>query len=142
MGQYDDIIHLPHHCSEKRSHMSRQDRAAQFSPFAALIGFDSAIEETSRLTDFRPELADYRKDQLDHILRWLTEQLPRHPRVSICRFVPDSRKSGGHCETIMGRIRKIDLYRQCIVMTDGTEVMLSSILIMESPDFREENNTE
>ena len=44
--QYDDIIHLPHHVSKIRPQMSMQDRAAQFSPFAALTGYDAAIKET------------------------------------------------------------------------------------------------
>ncbi len=55
MNQYDDIIHLPHHVSSKRPQMSMNDRAAQFSPFAALTGYEEAVEETARITNERAE---------------------------------------------------------------------------------------
>ena len=54
--EYDDIIHLPHHVSSKRPQMPMSDRAAQFSPFAALTGYDDAIQETGRLTEQKIEL--------------------------------------------------------------------------------------
>lgn len=135
MGEYDDILYLPHHRSRKRSHMSMQDRAAQFSPFAALTGFDDAIEETGRLTDRRPELAEYGSAQLDRVLHQLIELLPQHPTVSITCFVPDVRKSGGAYETIEGNVQKIDLYRRLLTLTGGREVLLGDIVYMESPQI-------
>ena len=48
MGKYDDIINLPHHVSKEHPQMSMYMRAAQFAPFAALTGHDSAIEETAK----------------------------------------------------------------------------------------------
>ena len=48
MGNYDDIINLPHHVSKHHPQMSMHDRAAQFAPFAALTGHSDAIEETAR----------------------------------------------------------------------------------------------
>lgn len=42
---YEDIIALPHPASKKHHRMSALDRAAQFSPFAALNGYDEVIEE-------------------------------------------------------------------------------------------------
>lgn len=48
-NEYQDIIHLPHHVSETRAQMAIADRAAQFSPFAALTGYDAAIEEAKRV---------------------------------------------------------------------------------------------
>ena len=137
MGSYDDIIHLPHHRSKKRCHMSMEDRAAQFSPFAALTGFEAAISETGRLTDSRPELADYGTEQLDRMLRWLQDQLPRCPQVTITRFLPDQRKAGGSREVCSGRVKKIDLYGRQLLMEDGTVVALSSILAIESAEYRE-----
>ena len=133
MGNYDDIICLPHHRSKKRIHMSMQDRAAQFSPFAALTGFDSALEETGRLTDNRPELMDYGNMQLDRALARLLELLPQQPSVSLTCFVPDTRKSGGHFETISGRVQKIDLYHQILVLTDGRSLSLEHITRIDSP---------
>ena len=47
--RYDDIIHLPHHVSDTHPQMSLIDRAAQFSPFAALTGHTDAIKETEKL---------------------------------------------------------------------------------------------
>lgn len=135
MGDYDDILLLPHHRSQKRSPMSLQDRAAQFSPFAALTGFDAAIEETGRLTDCRPELLDYENAQLDYMLTRLVELLPQLPRVYITCFLPDSKKSGGCYETVNGRAQKIDLYRKILTMTDGREIPLTDILHMESPEI-------
>jgi len=133
MGNYDDIIHLPHPRSKKRSPMSMQDRAAQFSPFAALTGFDAAIKETGRLTDYRPELLDYENAQLDQMLAKLLELLPQRPQVSVTYFIPDNKKSGGRYETVSGRVQKIDLYRKLLTMTDGREIPLTDILHMESP---------
>lgn len=137
MGDYDDILFLPHHRSKKRSPMSIQDRAAQFSPFAALTGFDAAIEETGRLTDCRPELLDYENAQLDHMLTRLLDLLPRQPQVSVTYFLPDSKKTGGRYETARGRAQKIDLYRKVLTMTDGSEIPLTEILHMESPEIPE-----
>ena len=127
-GQYDDIIHLPHHRSKRRSHMSLQDRAAQFSPFAALTGFDSAIEETGRLTDSRVELEEYGRSILDRKLAFLLDHIQDQPQVSVTYFCPDTRKSGGTYREVSGRVRKIDLYRQIITMTDGREIAVDEIV--------------
>ena len=45
---YDDIINLPHPSSTKHPRMSMYNRAAQFSPFAALTGYEKAIEEARK----------------------------------------------------------------------------------------------
>lgn len=137
METYEDIIHLPHHRSARRPHMSLQDRAAQFSPFAALTGFEAAIEETGRLTDCRPELMEYGNAQLDQTLARLLELLPRQPQVSITCFVPDERKHGGHRETVSGCLLKIDLYNKIITLTDGRRLSLGDILCIESPEIRD-----
>lgn len=137
MGDYDDILLLPHPRSKKRSPMSMEDRAAQFSPFAALTGFDAAIEETGRLTDCRPELLEYENAQLDQMLAKLLELLPQHPLVSVTCFVPDNRKSGGRYETVSGQVQKIDLYNKRLILTDGRAISLTDILHMESPAIPE-----
>lgn len=134
MENYDDIIHLPHHRSKKRSHMSAQDRAAQFSPFAALTGFDAAIEETGRLTDCRPELLDHGMAQLDQALTRLMELIPLAPLITATYFIEDDKKSGGHCESITGQLQKIDLYRKTLTFTDGRQICLGDILHIESPE--------
>lgn len=79
-GQYDDIIRLPHPDSPKHPRMSLYDRAAQFSPFAALTGHGAAIAETGRLTDQRMELDEYEMARVDAELQRLQELFPAGPR--------------------------------------------------------------
>lgn len=134
---YEDIITLPHHRSKLRSHMSMHDRAAQFSPFAALTGFESAITETGRITDHRLELEEYGKSVLDTKLTQLIEQVKQQPHVSILFFQPDARKAGGAYTEVTGQIRKIDLYRQKIIMMDGSEIPTGEIISIESDGFPE-----
>ncbi|MCD8005221.1 MAG: hypothetical protein LUE91_06155, partial [Oscillospiraceae bacterium] len=92
---YSDIINLPHHVSATRPHMSMHDRAAQFSPFAALTGYDAAVKETARLTDQRAELDDDMKEKLSERINLLQENLAAAPAVEITYFIPDERKEGG-----------------------------------------------
>lgn len=136
-GKYDDIIDLPHHISKKRPHMSLQDRAAQFSPFAALTGYEEAIEETGRLTDSRTELGEFDTAVLDRKYRRLSELSPQQPAIIITRFVPDTRKSGGAYVTVTGRLKKIDTYLCSVILTDGTHIPFSDILSVESDALEE-----
>ena len=76
---YDDIIHLPHHVSKTRPQMSMEDRAAQFSPFAALTGYDAAILETGRLTDEKVELGEETRAILDRKQKYLAEIISSRP---------------------------------------------------------------
>ena len=126
-GAYDDILHLPHYRSSRRPHMSIHDRAAQFSPFAALTGFDSAIEETGRLTDQRIEQEEYGCSLLDRRLSVLLEHLPEQPEAVISYFCPDQRKDGGSYQEASGRVHKVDLYRQVLSLADGQEIPLGNI---------------
>ena len=129
-GKYDDIIALPH--PEPRTHprMSLHDRAAQFSPFAALTGHSAAIAETGRLTDSRITLDESEMARVDAALQRLRELLPQAPTVSITYFVPDERKAGGSYQTITGEVKRIDTVsgtiqltnRQCISIADTFNV--------------------
>ena len=92
--KYDDIINLPHHTSPTRPRMTMIDRAAQFSPFAALTGYDAAVKETARLTENRIELDEYEKSALNDRLQIVQERLSDTPVISIKYLVPDERKSG------------------------------------------------
>lgn len=132
MGKYDDIIHLPHHESTKHPKMPALDRAAQFSPFAALTGHNAAITETSRLTDSRVELDEIRKEELDERLQRIRESLAHKPQVSITYFVPDAKKEGGAYLTITGSIRKIEENKRQIIMEDGTVIPMNDIYEIES----------
>ena len=133
--QYDDIIDLPHHVSATRPRMSMIDRAAQFSPFAALTGYDAAIKETGRLTDERIELSEESRAVLDRKQQLLVDNLADHPEVSVTYFVPDERKAGGAYVTVTGRVKKVDDYQRLLLLTDGAKIPLDEILDMESELF-------
>lgn len=133
--QYDDIINLPHYVSPTRPRMSMIDRAAQFSPFAALTGYDAAIRETGRLTDQRIELSEDSRAALDRKQQLLVECLADHPEVSVTYFIPDERKSGGAYVTVTGIVKKVDDYQRLLLLTDGTKIPLDDILDLESELF-------
>lgn len=128
MSKYDDIVHLPHHVSRKHPQMSMKDRAAQFSPFAALTGYDAAIAETARLTDQRVELDEYERQALNEKLQFISEHLNEHPKVSITYFLPDARKDGGEYVTVTGNVKKIDDYEHKIVLMDGMEILMEDMI--------------
>lgn len=125
--KYDDIIDLPHHVSAKRAKMSLVDRGAQFSPFAALTGFDAAIQETGRLTDARVELTESAKAALNEKIRHLADTANRQPRVTVTYFLPDQRKSGGEYITVTGQVKKVDPYIGAVILTDGRRIPFADI---------------
>lgn len=126
-GKYGDIINLPHPTSQNHPRMSLYDRAAQFSPFAALTGHHAAIAETGRLTDQRIELDESEIARVDAELQHLQELLPDRPTVSITYFVPDERKSGGSYRTITSEVKRIDAVNGMIQMTDRREIAIEDV---------------
>ncbi len=133
---YEDIIHLPHHVSSNRAQMLVSDRAAQFSPFAALTGFDGEIKETARLTDKRMELEEGAKAILDEKLRILNEQLSSQPEIIIEFFQPDELKAGGAYLSVRGTVKKIDAYHHTVVMQDGKSIPIEEIVDITGEMFR------
>lgn len=131
MGKYDDIIHLPHPVSTKHARMSRLDRAAQFSPFAALTGFDATIAETGRLTDEIIELDESRIEVLNARLQYLVSVISRQPGVRITYFREDERKAGGAYVTVSGQVKKVDTYGHTVVLTDGTVILMETVRDLE-----------
>ena len=125
MKNYDDIIGLPHHVSATHPHMSVADRAAQFSPFAALTGYEEVIDETGRRTDARPEQDEARLAELDAALRAV---MLRGGRAHIVWFAEDVRKEGGHFCSADGTIAKIDAAGRRIVLEDGTAILTRDIV--------------
>jgi hypothetical protein len=134
--QYDDIINLQHYVSNHREHMSILDRAAQFSPFAALTGFDGAIKETARLTDQRIELDEAAKIILDEKLRIVQEQLSRQQEIELVFFRPDEMKAGGAYISVRGTVKKIDGYERAVVMQDGTRIPIEKIVDITGDMFQ------
>lgn len=129
---YDDILYLPHPTSRTHPRMSRQDRAAQFSPFAALTGYEDTVKETARLTEERPILTEDEMAELDTRLRLAMEL---GAEVTVTWFRPDSRKSGGTCVTATGRIRKADEIQRILTMEDGIKIPIQEITAVDSSIF-------
>lgn len=129
--EYDDIINLPHHTSSNRPRMSVIDRAAQFSPFAALTGYEDAVKEAARLTGKRMELDEYEKASLDQSLHQILAHLEEHPEAAVTYFQPDERKEGGAYLSVTGRIKKIDSCERCLIMMDGKKIPLDDIAALD-----------
>ena len=126
-NRYDEIMGLPHHVSKTRPQMPMSDRAAQFAPFAALTGYDSAIKETGRLTDERIELDEEALTALNRKYQLLIEALDDAPEVTIIYFQPDARKAGGQYVSATGTVKKVDTFGRRILLQDGTRIPLDSV---------------
>lgn len=126
-SRYDDIIHLPHPVSKQHTQMSVYDRAAQFSPFAALSGYGDAIKETERFTGEKIELDEDARAILDEKLRAVLEQPRPRPEVTITYYQPDGKKAGGSYVTCTGRIKKTDPVQGLLVLEDGTKIPLADM---------------
>ncbi len=124
---YNDIIHLPRPDSP-RPRMSIGDRAAQFSPFAALKGYDDEIDEAARTTQQRIERDDQFAEELNEKLLSLCQHAAAHPLVSVTYFRPDDKKSGGAYLTTLQPLRKVDTDRRTLVFADGLAVPFDDIL--------------
>ena len=135
-GGYDDIIHLPHHTSPTRPRMAMIDRAAQFSPFAALTGHAAAVKETARVTAAQMELTEDSKAILDEKLQMLMELLPSGPEAVITYFEPDERKAGGAHIEVIGHVIKIDTHQRAVTLTNGAVIPMDRIVEIDAEIFR------
>ena len=132
---YEDIINLPHHVSKTRPQMSMIDRAAQFSPFAALTGYDAAIKETGRLTDEKIEMDEEALNILNMKFQLLVDRLADEPEITFTYFKPDERKAGGAYIDVTGKVKKVDDFERLIVMQNGTKKPMDDILNIEGEIF-------
>jgi len=112
------------------------DRAAQFSPFAALTGYEDAVEETARLTDSRLELSEDMKTILNEKMQMILDNAENEPIVTITYFVPDKKKSGGAYVDVTGIVKEIDEYERCVVMTDKKKIPIEQIRAIEGELFK------
>ncbi len=130
--KYENMLYLKRPVSRNHPPMDLKDRAAQFSPFAALTGYGDAVKETARQTEQRRELDEYEKAALDEQLRELEAQM----KATITYFVPDDRKEGGAYHTVRGMVRKMDHARHRIFLglEDGIEecIPIEEILLMDT----------
>ena len=120
--KYDDIIELPHHVSKKHPPLSRASYAAQFSPFAALTGYDRIVAEAARTTDERIELGEAEAALLSLKLKLTAEHAKEHPAVTLTYFKRDERKEGGAYVEKTGAVKRIDEIDRTVIFTDGAKI--------------------
>lgn len=134
-GKYDDIKHLSRPQYDEFPPMSMHDRAAQFSPFAALVGYDDAVVETARLTNSRIELTEDQAAALDEKLNRLLDMLDEQPEIKVTYFVPDDKKSGGRYAEKVGIVRIFDSYANELEFTDRTRIEIQDIVQIEGEEL-------
>ena len=132
--RYDDMLHLPHPVSATRLPMPRQNRAAQFALFDALSGYGAAIREAARTTEDRTVLDESAKQRLNLRLQLLLQQ-PETTELTVTWFLPDDRKNGGAYIRTVGNLKKIDVFRGVLRLTDGTDIPIEDIFSLESDLF-------
>lgn len=125
---YEDIINLPHHISKKHPQMSLEERSAQFAPFAALTGYEDAIDETARLTDERIDINEDVKEKLNEKIKNINKNINKTPEITVTYFVPDNKKSGGKYLVIKEKIKKIDEINQLLIFTNGSKIKINDII--------------
>lgn len=129
--KYDDMIDLPHHVSGSHPQMDMMNRAAQFSPFAALTGYEEAIDETARLTQEKAELDENEKARLDEAFSYIREHFSEKPFVTVTYFKEDLFKAGGSYEIHNGIVKKIDETNRTILFEDGMKLYMEDIMNIE-----------
>ena len=125
--KYRNIIHLPHHVSPTRTPMSKVARAAQFSPFAALVGYDAMIDETNRTTEEKFDFGEEDRAELDRKLALIVENQSQKPIVEITYFIADKKKEGGSYRTVTKQIKRVDFVRRKLLFTDRTELSIDDV---------------
>lgn len=135
MSKYDDIIDLPRPAS-KHPKLGDDSRAAQFSPFAALVGYDEQVKETARLTDRRIDIDDGLREILNNKLNYIADNIHDNPLVSITYFVEDKKKDGGKYKNKEGTIKRIDVVNQEVIFTDKFKIYMKDILSITSDIFK------
>ena len=124
---YEQIIHLEHPSSRIHPRMSRLDRAAQFAPFAALTGYEEAIDETARRVSDKRELDEESISAINRTLLTLKSRENHHPLAEITWFIPDQLKQGGEYVTDILLVRKIDDINQKLISADGRVIAFADI---------------
>lgn len=127
MSKYDEIINIDHFDPVNHKRMSIRERAAQFSPFAALTGYSESVKETARLTKNKKELSEDMKCEIDNKLQLIEEHIKDKPEVSVLYFIKDKKKSGGNYKEYTGIIRRIDKVNGKVIFADKTIIDLNDI---------------
>lgn len=125
---YEDIINLPPHVSKKHPQMSLEDRSAQFAPFAALTGYEDAVEETARLTEERIEIDEDVNEKLNKKINNIKKIITKNPEITVTYFVADDKKSGGKYITIKEKLKRIDEVNQILIFVNGRKIKIKDII--------------
>lgn len=128
MSKYDSIINLPHYELKNHKRMPLKNRAAQFSPYAALTGYEDNIQEASRLTSKERYLSEDEKEHINMKLQMIEEHLKDNLEVTIFYFEKDNTKEGGEYLEYTGIIRRIDQVNRIIQFNDKTKINIDKIL--------------
>ena len=131
-AKYAEIINLPHHVSERHPQLGKASYAAQFSPFAALTGYDGIVSEAARVTEERVELDDDAKAHLNTRLQIVFDHIDEEPQITVTYFVADKKKAGGAYVTAEGTVQKYDEYERVITLFDGTRIPIDDVYDVRS----------
>lgn len=132
---YEDIVNLPRHISKVHPQATMADRAARFSPFAAISGYEDMVKEAARVTEARIDITDATKELLNEKLNMIIEFLDEEPEVTITYFEPDKKKDGGAYISITGTVKRIDEYERIVLMSDDKKIRIEEIYAIESDLF-------
>lgn len=132
---YEDIVNLPRHISKVHPQATMADRAARFSPFAAISGYEDMVKEAARVTEERIDITDATKELLNEKLNMIIEFLDEEPEVTITYFEPDKKKDGGAYISITGTVKRIDEYERIVLMSDDKKIRIDEIYAIESDLF-------
>lgn len=137
MSNYDDIINHEHHVSRSRPQMAMTNRAAQFAPFAALVGYDDEVTEAARLTEEKIELSEEKTAQINAVLQDIQRGITEKPQIFLTYFRKDEKKAGGCYLPLSGTVKKLDLYTKKLHMESGEEISFDDIvdISLESHDL-------
>lgn len=134
MNNYKDIINLTRPQS-KHPHLGIDSRAAQFAPFAALTGYDSAVKETARLTKRKIELNDELKEIINNKLNYIEKNIREKNIISVTYFVKDEKKDGGRYESYSGIVKRINNVEEYIKFEDNKIINFNDILSLDGEIF-------
>lgn len=132
---YEDIVNIPRHISRVHPQATMADRAARFSPFAAISGYEDMVKEAARVTEERIDITDATKELLNEKLNMIIEFLDEEPEVTITYFEPDKKKDGGAYISITGTVKRIDEYERIVLMSDDKKIRIDEIYAIESDLF-------
>lgn len=132
---YEDIVNLPYNKSKRHKPMSLHDRAAQFSPFAALTGYEAAVRETERVTEVKAEQSEDEQEYINEKLRVIEENIDLMPEVKLIYFKKDEKKQGGEYVTFIGKIKKLDKYKSVLITEECENIPFEYIRNIDGEIF-------